>query len=65
MDRGRNSRSDDGTCPRTGDEKKGEKLVFEDNFKKILLILELKSISKRLTNEEIGYKIGKRILERI
>lgn len=39
--------------------------MFEDNFKKILLILELKSISKRLTNEEIGYKIGKRILERI
>lgn len=39
--------------------------MFEDNFKKILLILELKSISKRLSNEENGYKIGKRILERI
>lgn len=24
MGRGRNSRSDDGTCPRTGDEKKRE-----------------------------------------
>lgn len=47
-----------------GMKKRGE-VVFEDNFKKILLILELKSISKRLSNEENGYKIGKRILERI
>lgn len=47
-----------------GMKKRGEG-VFEDNFKKILLILELKSISKRLSNEENGYKIGKRILERI
>lgn len=47
-----------------GMKKRGE-VVFEDNFKKILLILELKSISKRLSNEENGYKIGKQILERI
>lgn len=63
MDRGRNSRSDDGTCPWTGDEKGesgggryvGKNFVFEDNFLdfiSILFILEFKSIIKTIIKEE-------------
>lgn len=42
MDRGRNSRSDDGTCPWTGDEKKGRSLCLRIILRRFFLFLSWK-----------------------